>query len=125
MDDVHEVREIQGAIDALGPAAVPAEEFSRAAVPQQAFHRFFEIHAVKIPEAEEKTNGVKSEYFCSAVDANPFLRPADGADFCRWNLELRQRRRDTGKGIVAWNARLPKDSQGNEKVGCAANTHVI
>jgi len=46
---VHQVREIQRAIGALGPAAIAAEEFSRAPVPQQSFHRLFEIHGHKLP----------------------------------------------------------------------------
>ena len=44
MDDVHDVREIQRAVDALGPTAVAAEELACARVSQQSFHRLFEIH---------------------------------------------------------------------------------
>lgn len=48
MNNVHDVRKIQGAISAFGPAAVAAEEFSGARVSQQSFHRLFQIHVHKI-----------------------------------------------------------------------------
>jgi hypothetical protein len=47
MDRVHDVREIQCAIDAFGPAAIATEELPRARVPHHSFHRLFEIHASK------------------------------------------------------------------------------
>jgi hypothetical protein len=34
MDDVHDVRKIQGAVGSLGPAAIPAEELAGSRVSQ-------------------------------------------------------------------------------------------
>ena len=48
VDNVHHVREIQRAIGAFGPSALAAEEFSRARVSYQSFHRLFENHAQKV-----------------------------------------------------------------------------
>jgi hypothetical protein len=50
MHHVHQMREIQSAIGALGPTAIAAEKFSSANVPHQSLHRFFEIHADKLPQ---------------------------------------------------------------------------
>jgi hypothetical protein len=56
--DVHQMRKIQGAIHALGPTPVPAEELSGSRAPQQSFHRVFEIHAISFRDLLRIQNGV-------------------------------------------------------------------
>jgi hypothetical protein len=60
VDDVHEVREVQRTINASGPTAIAAKEFSRPTVPQQPLHWIFEIHGYTIPEMRKNPNGVNS-----------------------------------------------------------------
>jgi hypothetical protein len=56
--DVHQMGEIQRAINALGPAAVAAKEFSSAAVPQQLPGWFFDTHPTRFAFSDAKTNRV-------------------------------------------------------------------
>jgi hypothetical protein len=48
MNHVHDVGEINGAVGAFCPAALPAKKFACARMSQQSFHWPFEIHARKI-----------------------------------------------------------------------------
>jgi len=52
------VREIKGAVGPFSPTAIAAEEFSCARVPQQSFHRLFEIHGQKVAYNSLLTNRV-------------------------------------------------------------------
>jgi hypothetical protein len=58
MDDVHDVRKIQSAIDVLGPAAFAAEKFPRARVAHQPFHWPFENHVPRLRQTAQNPNGV-------------------------------------------------------------------
>ena len=48
MNDMHNMGKMQRPIDTLGPAAIAAEEFSRARISHESFDWLFEIHAQKL-----------------------------------------------------------------------------
>jgi hypothetical protein len=60
VNDVHQMREIESAVDALCPATVATEELAGAAVSQEPFDWSLKIHDLSFPESEPNRNGVKN-----------------------------------------------------------------